>query len=121
MSAIWSSVGGQWRHAFVRAAIFNDFADEVAIHVRGRECGADEVGATAPVSVRAMAESAGLRELFLSSLGCFSGSLLASGCLGKALEPSRLATDRARVAAAASLALSNESGRLWRGRHDYPP
>ena len=67
---------GQWGHAFVRAAVFDDFADEVAIDVVGENCGADEVGAAGAGGVGTMAEAAGLRELFLSSRGRFSGSLL---------------------------------------------
>ena len=44
--------GGQWGHAFVRAAVFNDFADEVAIDVVGENCGADQVGAAGASGVK---------------------------------------------------------------------
>jgi len=65
MSAIWSSVAGNGG-CLCPGGHFNDFADEVAHSRRGRELWSGRVGATGAGSVRAMAESAGLRELFLS-------------------------------------------------------
>jgi hypothetical protein len=70
-------IGGRHRrHAFIRAAVFNDFADEVAVDVVGENGGADKVRAAGASGVRAMAETAGLRELFLSSFGCGARLLL---------------------------------------------
>src|SRR5215472_9979314 len=50
------------RHAFIRAAVANDFADDVSVDVMSDERRADKIGTARAGGIGAMAESTGLLE-----------------------------------------------------------
>src|SRR5215472_2450485 len=56
------------RHAFIRAAETNDFADEVSVDVMSDERRANKIGTARPGGIGAMAESTGLLEQLASPI-----------------------------------------------------
>jgi len=60
--------GGKRGHAFVRAAVADDFADEVAVDVVSDERGSDEIRATGARGIRTVAKTAGLLELLAATV-----------------------------------------------------
>src|SRR6266516_4202958 len=65
---------GHRRHALIRAAVTNDFSDEVSVYVMSDERRADKIGTARSSGIGAMAESTGLFEQLASPIG--SGGIL---------------------------------------------
>src|SRR5215831_1648374 len=59
---------GKRRHAFVRPAVSNDFADQIAFDVVRYKGRSHQIGATSAGRVGAMAECTSLRKEFLAAL-----------------------------------------------------
>src|SRR6266566_2799008 len=66
------------RHSLIRAAVTNDFADEVSVDVMSDERRADKIGTARAGGIGAMAESTGLLEQLTSPIdsGCILCRLL---------------------------------------------